>query len=116
MIDLDRMGRWTRTTRTWVQKSCSLLLRADQTAKSPDQHAVVAYEAHELLWSILFNVDVLTPLISDDEIEDCEELAKALFHGLRDRRRAIALANTTGRTPEEAAAFRAKAETLGARS
>lgn len=51
-----------------------------------------------------------------DAFGDVERDARALYESLRARRIAAKLANVEGRTPEEAAAFLAKAEELSPRA
>lgn len=87
------------------------LLRAQ--AELERERWLAGYEAETLLWKVLGDARDLVPVLNDDsDAAEAERAARALFEALKARRLALRLENVTGRTPEEAEMFRAKAEEL----
>lgn len=113
----ERIGRITRRAidaRTRFQRAASGLHHLSQQDDLPEYARFsVHYEAEQLLWSVLFNAELVVAALSDEaDFDDLEKLARDVQAAHRRRRLAVALAQTEGRTPEEAVAFRAKAKEL----
>lgn len=92
------------------------LLRAQaEHAPNESERWLAGYEADALLWKVLGDARDLIDVLNDDsDAEEATLQARALYEALRARRLARKLENITGRTPEEAEAFRAKARELRA--
>lgn len=108
----ERSGRWRSLAATWFHKSLHNLRYCAELAATPAQRSVTGWEAERLLDSILGQAELLVPVLNEDDLEQVEKGAQDLYRAVRDRRRAVLLANVEGRTPEEAAEFSAKAAEL----
>lgn len=106
---------WQRTAETWVQKTAARLRRDAQDAPS-DLRWLIGYDASEFVRTLVWEAETLIPLIDVEQLEDLKRRTDAVARRVRDRILAEKLSGTAGRTPEEAAAFRAKADELRSRS
>jgi hypothetical protein len=110
--------------RTRALDAATRLSRATDVLRFEAEHApndsarwLARYEAGMLLWKVLLDARTLVDLFPIDEeaaSEEAELAARTLYRALKARRQAALLAQTEGRTAEEAKAFRAKATELGA--
>jgi hypothetical protein len=110
-IDLSKMCRWRSMASSWLAKAAAVLV-ASGAGSRDERRWLVGYESERLLTGALSELGALVPLLQDDQVEEAERLARSLASLLRDHRLSFALAHNAGRTPEEAEAFRAKAEQL----
>jgi hypothetical protein len=106
---------WRATAGTWFEKvAVSLRRQYDKTASTSTRH-LLAEEAARLLVNVLSHAQRLVAMLQEDTMHtfsDVEREAQALVKVLRNERLAAKMENMTGRTEEEAAAFRAKAAEL----
>lgn len=110
-------GTVIATALTWVRKATFRVL---SDAERPTEYAdeVAAYDAAALIRALLNMVELLVPLLDESDHEEYSDYAmiekelRALSSDLKKRRLAEKLGNVEGRTPEEAAAFAAKAQSL----
>lgn len=110
---LAKQARWRRTTSSWVKKAVRVIGHTSRQSKH--WRWLAGYEAAHLLQDLLDAAEELVPLLNDDqdyEIEVARTKAQALAKALRNRELAPKLAQTKGRTPEEAEMFAAKARSL----
>jgi len=98
---------------TYVAKAVSMI-RRDAEGPSEPLRELTVYEARDFTWRVISEIEQLADLIPLDGYEDewIERDARRLADRIRSRRLAAKLSNVEGRTPEEAAAFRDKAERL----
>lgn len=119
---IDRIRRTRLTAASWFRRSTALLLESERCAANDDTRWLVGYEAAELLEAVLFEAESLVGLIADDDLlaragERLDKLSAALrARKASHRRLALSekLSRVEGRTPEEAALYRAKAAELTA--
>jgi hypothetical protein len=112
--ELIRLGRRRRDASTRF-KRCVEILRWMKVRADVKQHRwLIGYEAEQLLADVLSYADELVYLLNTEDSSgyDIERDARELAARLRNRRLALHLENVTGRTAEEAAAFRLKAAEL----
>lgn len=130
--DLDRATRWRATAETWARKATALLTGAHESSPPappgwdgdvPPQQFLAGYEAGRLAVVLLEQAEALARIANVEDLDGIEKAAQGVVWaaqkgGRHANRRRVArlLGNTTGRTPEEAAAFRAKAAELGGSS
>jgi len=87
------------------------LKRAVGALLGADESWLRGYEAERLLWTMLFESESLVGLLHDDaELGDLRKFTDDLARALRHRQLGLKMANTEGRTPEEAEAFLSKAQ------
>jgi hypothetical protein len=100
--------------RTRFDRTVQILRHEHENATTDEARWLYGYLAEELLWNVLWDAKSLLSILNPDSerIEYTEQHAKNLASGLRAHRLAAKLADTTGRTPEEAEAFEAKAEAM----
>lgn len=110
--EYDRAQRWRATAETWFRKTSTYLAALMREEPNEDVRHGLGWEVGHLLGNVLWEAEQLAPHVPDDLIEDIERKAKALVSALRAQRLATKLEQTHGRTPEEAAAFQAKAAEL----
>jgi hypothetical protein len=87
----------------------------DNEDLTPNQRWLISYEADDLMDKLVSTLRDLVPLLSTDEDEDWREIradAGKLAQAIRAHYLAAKLEQVGGRTPEEAATFRRKAEQL----
>jgi hypothetical protein len=121
MRQREKDERYVRQAATYVQGAVSVLRMQAHQAGTPTDHYRVGYATEQFLWRIMSDLSTLVNYLnySDDEddyymqediLRDVAELHRALKRHMQTRK----LAKTEGRTPEEIAAFAAKAtEWLG---
>lgn len=114
--DYFQVRTWRATAGTWFEKvAVSLRWQYDKTESTSTRH-LLAEEAARLLVHVLSDAQRLVPMLSDEHtmhtFSDVEREAQALVKVLRNERVAAKMEDMTGRTEEEAAAFRAKAAEL----
>lgn len=110
------MTRWRSTATTWTRKTTALLLREHENARNADEAWLAGYDAAQFVSDLVDAADELVRIIpADHQLADVEQAAKALHASLRHHRLAAALDDPSGRTPEEAETFRAKAAELRSR-
>jgi hypothetical protein len=109
----DVRRRRSATSSTWLKKVAALYRQQMSEARTEDERWLLGYDASQVVWLALNEIETLSEIIPDDLLDPAHEAAARLANRLRARRLAAQLdGNLTGRTPEEAAAFRAKAEEL----
>ena len=106
-------SRYVAQARTRFGRAVDRLLWASTHGIQPERD-LAALEATDLLWNVLFDARSLAAIADTTMIDEVEEQAKKLLAAVRARRLGAKLAQTEGRTPEEAALFRAKADALQA--
>ena len=97
---------------TRIERAVAVLRHEAESATNDSARWLVGYDAATLLWRVLLDLRSLVDLLSDEVGFDSEPQARALYETLRARRLAAKLEQVEGRTPEEAAAFLAKASEL----
>lgn len=110
-----RLRRWNATARTWFSKASHSLRHLHDETDSNVTRSLVGDEAGRLLVDVLGDARRLVPLLTDEAIytfEMVEREAQGLVRLLRNERLASKMENTNGRSPEEAAMFRAKVAEL----
>lgn len=112
--DLGRMDRTRRTAATWVRKAAASITWCAERATNAEQRWLIGYEAEQLLCTALDEFEALVSLLDADQVAEVEERLKRFDAKLGRQRRLFKLQNVEGRSPEEAALFRAKAVELGA--
>lgn len=113
----QQTSRWRRIAGTWFSKTSSALRYRHDQSGSESIRYLLCGEAAELCYDALDDMIQLVPLLREDTLHSLELVeteARRLTVALKKHRQAAMLDNTEGRTPEEAAAFRAKAEELRA--
>ena len=112
--DVFTLGRYARDTRTRVRR-ISYGLSGLHRESDENVRWLIGCEANRLLEELLDAAVLLVPLLNEDEwdLDYRQRDAKAVAKAMRDKVLLGKMANTTGRTPEEAAAFAAKAEEMG---
>lgn len=109
--------RECKTALSWFMRAVRALHAVTEdsglTALGIDASWLMGHEAERLIGTTLDHAEFLIPLLDEQQIADAEQNARAFLSALRRARLAAKLSNTTGRTPEEAAAFAAKARELG---
>jgi hypothetical protein len=109
------MSRRTQDAATRFVRAANLLRHQAESAPNDDARWLAGAEAGDLLWRVLFEADILVPILNHDETdngEDLERFAKRLHAALRNHRLAASMDNVTGRTAEEAETFRNRAQQL----
>jgi hypothetical protein len=107
--------RWVRLATTWVAKATAALDERRAGSSSEERKWAVGFYAEQLLAGVLDDAERLAKMVNDDSLGEVAPAAAALAARLRARRLAFKLENVEGRTPEEAQAFRARAEELRSR-
>lgn len=105
-----------KTARTWAKKATASFVYAIENARNEGQRNALGYFAGCLLDGLLDEAEVLADAVPAEYTEEALRTAEAVVKRLKHRRLAVRLADTTGRTPEEADAFAAKAAELAAGS
>lgn len=116
--DLDRVGRWRKTTDTWIRKTtASISGHVEGQWGLPKANAagrwLLGYEAGQLSTTAIEAATDLTQYVLAEDVDELLEAASELRRRLRARALAEKLAGTTGRTPAETAEFERKAKELG---
>lgn len=114
------VGRRWRSARTWFRSAAYGLAYLHGEEVRPEVRWLIGYDAATLLGSVLSEAEQLVAVLADDDqLEDVRREALTLMAALdarsalaRRERLAAKLSNTKGRTPVEAAAFRARAREL----
>lgn len=110
--DLDRVIRYARDSRTRCRRAANRLAsfhRGNEKARW-----LIGYDAGTLMAELQDAALTLAPLLNEDDLDARHHRAKELAIVLRKRSLAAKMADTTGRTLEEAAAFNRKREEMGA--
>lgn len=108
--------RTSVTALTYVKKAVAMLCR-DAVSESQPRRKLAEIDATEMLSMTLWEIEDLVDLHNPEyDGLDAEKRAGQIRDRLRARRVAAKLADTTGRTPEEAATFRSHAARMRARS
>lgn len=89
-----------------------LMYEARQGSPHSERRWLVGYHSGLLLEQVMGDAECLIPLVNEEQVEDCERVARTVYEALRARRLASKLEQVEGRTPEEAAAFQEKARRL----
>lgn len=105
--------RRAKDAATRVDRAATFLRHeASEATPNSERRWLIGYEAENLLWNVLRDAHSLVDLLNDDQGDGAEAAAKTVYEALRARRLAAKLDDVEGRTPEEAAAFQAKAREL----
>lgn len=112
MNEAERIERRARDAATRFYGAVESLRYGHSETGNPERRWLYGYLAAELLRKVLSDAESLVGLLNDDAGDEAERAARAVHDALRARRLAAKLANVEGRTPEEAAAFLAKADAL----
>lgn len=109
------MRRWKALAITWPAKATALLVGEHERARNDSERWLVGYEAAGLIGSLLDQIEMLAPLLKEDQIEEAAEHAKRFAATARLLRLAPKLARVEGRSPEEAATFERSATAIRGR-
>lgn len=121
--DLDDLMRWLHTADTWFLKASHKLKGLHEADPRPEPRWLLGYEGSRFLFGILNEAVTTMPSVlesaEDEHIAEVLGAARSLVAALEERERsgrrsrlATKLEDVAGRTPEEAAAFLAKAAEL----
>lgn len=98
--------------RTYVRRAAMRLLSQHSASTHGAQQWVLGYEATLLAGEMIDALDSIASIVHADEVDELRRKLREADRALRNTALAELLSNTTGRTPEEAAAFAAKAAQL----
>jgi hypothetical protein len=110
--DHETTLRRGKTAATWAKKAAGSFAYMIENAQSDGQRNALGYFASRLLDAILDEAETLAGVVPSEYTEEALRSAEAVVKRLKQRRLAVKLADTTGRTPQEAEAFAAKAVEL----
>lgn len=101
-----------RTAATRIRSAAVRIEHAAASDTAAEGRWLAGYEAAELFRAALDAAERLALVVNDDDVDEVLERTLSVAKYLRGRRLASKLDQVDGRTPEEAAAFRRKAEEL----
>jgi hypothetical protein len=115
-MDPSKMNRWRATAETWTRKTVALLRCEAKEARNDDERWLAGYDSERLMSALIGEVQLLVPLLQEDQLSEAEEGARVLAAALRARRLSLRLGNIEGRTEAEAEMFAAAAARFEARA